>query len=230
MVGCLMPGWTIGRPGEVPRFRCGILHRCPTRCPIHRRRTTHSVATPYGPLAPAGAVPPRRRSYWVVVDRLAGGAYPYGEKPADGDVVLAGLLGAGIDAFVDLTEVDMPGRTDGQLTDYGESPAMSPGCSGIRHPIPDLGIPTREGLVETLDTIDRLLEEGRTVYVHCWGGVGRTGVVVGAWLIRHGVATGETVLEVLRRLRVADAVGWRRGARDGRAGRIPRELPGMTGT
>jgi Dual specificity phosphatase, catalytic domain len=168
-----------------------------------------TVATPFGPLAPAGAVPPRRRSYWVVVDRLAGGAYPYADKPADGDVVLAGLLDAGIDAFVDLTEAGMGGQSDRQLTDYGESPAMSSEVQRIRHPIHDLGIPIREGLVETLDTIDRLLEEGRTVYVHCWGGVGRTGVVVGAWLIRHGMATGEDVLEVLRRLRTADASGWR---------------------
>ena len=79
----------------------------------------------------------------------------------------------------------------------------------VRRPIDDLGIPTHEDLVTTLDEIDRLLEDGRTVYVHCWGGVGRTGLVVGAWLIRHGAATGDTVMDVLGRLRTADAVGSR---------------------
>ncbi len=48
-------------------------------------------------------------------------------------------------------------------------------------------------MVDILDTIDAALEEGRTVYVHCWGGVGRTGTVVGCWLVRHG-RTGEEAL------------------------------------
>ncbi|MFZ5949388.1 MAG: fused DSP-PTPase phosphatase/NAD kinase-like protein [Candidatus Rifleibacteriota bacterium] len=29
---------------------------------------------------------------------------------------------------------------------------------------------------------------GKPVYVHCWGGLGRTGVVVGCWSRRHGEA------------------------------------------
>ena len=37
-----------------------------------------------------------------------------------------------------------------------------------------------------LDAIDDQLENGGNVYVHCWGGKGRTGTVVGCWLIRHG--------------------------------------------
>ncbi len=42
------------------------------------------------------------------------------------------------------------------------------------------------------------------MYVHCWGGIGRTGLTMGSWLIRHGVATGESVLARVRRLRAAD--------------------------
>ncbi|MCY3651030.1 MAG: hypothetical protein OXG40_14900 [Acidimicrobiaceae bacterium] len=47
---------------------------------------------------------------------------------------------------------------------------------------------------ECLDAIDGALGEGRTVYVHCWGGIGRTGTVVGGWLIRHGL-TGQGALD-----------------------------------
>jgi len=32
---------------------------------------------------------------------------------------------------------------------------------------------------EILDTIDAALSAKRIVYVHCWGGVGRTGTVIG---------------------------------------------------
>ena len=47
-------------------------------------------------------------------------------------------------------------------------------------------------------------EEGRRVYVHCWGGLGRTGVVIGCWLVRHGHASGKNVEKVLDGLRVGD--------------------------
>ena len=43
-----------------------------------------------------------------------------------------------------------------------------------------------------------------TLYVHCFGGIGRTGTVVGCWILRHGLATQENVIEVIARLRRAD--------------------------
>jgi protein-tyrosine phosphatase len=49
-----------------------------------------------------------------------------------------------------------------------------------------------------LTEIDRGLKEGRTLYVHCWGGVGRTGTVVGCYLRQHGM-NGEQSLEQLAR-------------------------------
>ena len=132
---------------------------------------------------------------------------------------------AGIDAFVDLTQAQLPGPSETQLTDYDGVAGDAAGGVRVRsttwHPHP-----TR--LVTTLDEIDRLLEDGRTVYVHCWGGVGRTGLVVGAWLIRHGAATGDTVMDVLGRLRTADAVD-RGGAGDAGAGRLPPRVPRVTG-
>ena len=40
-------------------------------------------------------------------------------------------------------------------------------------------------MLAVLDAIDIALCEGHGVYIHCWGGVGRTGTVVGCWLKRH---------------------------------------------
>ena len=48
-------------------------------------------------------------------------------------------------------------------------------------------------MASILDAIDAALDGGKTVYVHCWGGVGRTGTVVGCWLVRHG-KTGDEAL------------------------------------
>jgi len=57
-----------------------------------------------------------------------------------------------------------------------------------------------------LDAIDDSLAAGRATYVHCWGGVGRTGTVVACWLLRHAIATDANVLEVLASLRKQDRV------------------------
>ena len=37
-----------------------------------------------------------------------------------------------------------------------------------------------------LDAIEALLAQGEVVYVRCWGGVGRMGMIVGCRLTRHG--------------------------------------------
>lgn len=49
-----------------------------------------------------------------------------------------------------------------------------------------------------LDIIDGEIAAGRPVYVHCWGGLGRTGAVVGCWLRRHGEKDPLKKLQELR--------------------------------
>jgi len=51
-----------------------------------------------------------------------------------------------------------------------------------------------------LDAIAGDLQIGKTVYVHCWGGIGRTGTVVGCHLVERG-RTGQEALETIRALR-----------------------------
>ena len=48
---------------------------------------------------------------------------------------------------------------------------------------------------EILDVIDAGLREGG-VYVHCYRGLGRTGTVVGCWLVRHGLDEGDALARV----------------------------------
>lgn len=51
-----------------------------------------------------------------------------------------------------------------------------------------------------LNVIDQELEAGNGVYVHCVGGVGRTGTVIGCHLVRHGMS-GDEALQEIKRLR-----------------------------
>jgi hypothetical protein len=47
-----------------------------------------------------------------------------------------------------------------------------------------------------LDQLDESLGAGRRIYLHCWGGIGRTGTTVGCYLVRHGL-NGEQALRQL---------------------------------
>jgi len=160
----------------------------------------------------AGGRPgPTQRSYWVIDGRLAAGAYPgkAGRGPLERvPEVLQQLLDAGVDTFVNLTQDDPerhPFGSDLHLTSYRE--AVAGRAEVLAHPIPDVDIPDGgpAEMAGILDAIDNALAAGRTAYVHCWGGVGRTGTVVGCWLIRHGYATIDDVLEVISDLRLGDA-------------------------
>ena len=51
-----------------------------------------------------------------------------------------------------------------------------------RIPVRDVSVPSKDGMVMILDRIDQALAQQRPVYVHCWGGKGRTGTVVGCYL------------------------------------------------
>ena len=109
------------------------------------------------------------------------------------DVIWAPQLAS---QFIDLTEAD-----EG-LEPYTDLLAkhQAAGVLQLRFPIRDQSTPTRRATtVATLDAVDRCLQDGRTVYVHCWGGIGRTGLTVGCWLARHGLG-GERALYRLREL------------------------------
>jgi protein-tyrosine phosphatase len=69
-----------------------------------------------------------------------------------------------------------------------------------RFPIPDVSVPRAAAdLDEILLTIDRRIREGGTVYLHCWGGVGRTGLVLACWLQEHGRTPDDALAELRRK-------------------------------
>jgi len=67
--------------------------------------------------------------------------------------------------------------------------------------IKDLSVPSEHHMTRILNQIDLCIKHGKPVYVHCWGGIGRTGTVVGCYLARHGLASGKNVLDMIRDLR-----------------------------
>lgn len=135
---------------------------------------------------------PHPNTYALPPARLLAGEYPFTPNPAEARRKLRAFLESGIDYFVDLTE-------DGELEPYEavlqeESERMGIVATYVRHPVRDTSIPQPERMTALLDCIDDALAAGHTVYVHCWGGIGRTGTVVGCYLVRHG-SSGEEALE-----------------------------------
>ncbi len=63
-------------------------------------------------------------------------------------------------------------------------------------PIPDLHAPAIAEIAPLLDDLRRRLHRGHGVLVHCGAGVGRAGTVVGALLVRSGLAV-DAALELV---------------------------------
>ncbi len=138
-------------------------------------------------------------SYWVEPRRLLAGEYPGAKEEVAARAKVRKLLDAGITLFLDLThEYD-------HLEPYRELLGEVASAEGhtVEHqamPIRDYDVPTAKEMVRILDVIDGALEAGKVVYVHCWGGIGRTGTVVGCYMVRHG-RTYHEALDEIKRLR-----------------------------
>ena len=135
---------------------------------------------------PMTLIPPPSlvESYWVLPGRLLAGEYPAHLDRPQAEERLDALLALGLDTFFDLTE---PGEIQPYLPLLEERAARSGReIRHVRYPIVDFGLPERETMLSLLDAIDSALTAGRNVYLHCWGGVGRTGTAVGCYLVRRG--------------------------------------------
>lgn len=146
---------------------------------------------------------PIRHCYWVEPGKLLAGEYPGDKQDELAHEKISALLRSGVVTFIDLTE-----ENEG-LQPY--APLLNGAASHHRFGLRDVSVPeSPEATMEVLDAIDRHIALGHLVYVHCWGGVGRTGVVVGCWLARQGLG-GEKALARLRDLwRHCPKSAWRK--------------------
>ena len=151
---------------------------------------------PFDHSMPAPVPPPIPDAYWVVPGQLLAGEYPGSrEEPAARRKVRL-FLAAGFGFYLDLTE-------EGELEPYAqqlqeEAAARHMAVDHCRIPIPDLGNPAPATVMRILDTIDAAITAGRRVYVHCWGGIGRTGTIAGCYLVRHGMSGGQALADIER--------------------------------
>ncbi|QIL83439.1 ATP-binding cassette domain-containing protein [Diaphorobacter sp. HDW4A] len=124
---------------------------------------------------------------WVVPGTLAGAAMPGIVDDMDHDLAL--LKRVGITTLITLTErdIDQEALARHQL-------------KNVHLPVYDREAPSLGQIQMLLKRMEILVGRGEVLAVHCLGGLGRTGTVLTAWLIREGL----TAQEALRRVRLLD--------------------------
>jgi protein-tyrosine phosphatase len=157
-------------------------------------------------MTPKGPIPD---SYWLIDGKLLAGEYAGTSDVATTRAKLAKFLDAGIRTFVNLTERnEWLTKYDAVLGELSAERGLE--TKHIRHEIRDLGIPRDTAqMTKILTTIQEEIAAGRPVYVHCWGGVGRTGTVIGCWLVEQGLS-GAAAIDRIAALRKTTPDGFKR--------------------
>ena len=137
---------------------------------------------------------PIPESYWVTPGRFLAGQYPGGFERDKVRLRMDKFLEAGLDTFLDLTNPNELPPYESILNEQAR--LYEKNVRHLRFSITDFGLPSRNGMTATLDALDAAINEGRNIYLHCWAGVGRTGTVVGCYLVRHGMSGAQALAQL----------------------------------
>ena len=137
---------------------------------------------------------PHGNTYWLWAGHVLAGEHPAkeGEEQLFEKLQLFAL--AGITHFIDLTSPADPVKTYQPLG----------GAVRINHPITDFGVPSPLQMQGILQSIQSALSQGGKVYVHCKGGIGRTGTVAATWLTEQGLDDEKALALLLQKWQAMD--------------------------
>lgn len=111
--------------------------------------------------------------FWIIPNKLAGASAPWGIDD------LKYWWSQGIRAVVILLE---DYEMDVTIDSYRDV-----GFDVLWKPIKDMTAPDMSTLLEIVRWINKKIEEKKPVLVHCYGGLGRTGTILAAYLVYKGM-------------------------------------------
>lgn len=129
------------------------------------------------------------------------GQYPGDLEEAEARRKIRAILDAGVTLFIDLTEA-------GELMPYEallreEATRKNVVVEHQRHPVRDQHAPGDNSVMRgILGALDEAARRRKVVYLHCWGGKGRTGTAVACHLVRRGHTADDALCQVQELARV----------------------------
>lgn len=150
----------------------------------------------------AGEYPGFRGPVISGVSQVANGST---HMPLLGDLVVSPLTK--VQLFIDLTREDESwnsykrGEGRGRTGLFAYDSVLPKGVLYMRYPIRDVSVPTVDFMYSILDQLLNAYEQGIRTYVHCRGGIGRTGTVIGCYLAEKNGYHGAIALNEMAALR-----------------------------
>ncbi len=143
---------------------------------------------------------PINHSFCVIPDKIYAGEYA-------GDLhnpeqKIRRLEEFGITHFIDLTE-------EGELNPYKH--LLDSYVEHHRFPIKDVSVPkSYQDVYELMERIDAIIsDDDNKVYIHCWGGVGRTGTIVACLYVYFGESYENAVAHLQESFKDCPKSQWR---------------------
>ena len=148
---------------------------------------------------------PIENSYWVKPGQLLAGEYPRNPDDASSRLKLRHLLEAGVTSFLDLTEAGEYNLKPYLPLAQAEATPFERTITHQRMAIPDFGVTSPASMTAIQRFIKAQLDAGQVLYIHCYGGIGRTGTTVGCYLVEQGFSGADAIAQI---------AGWRAGTPD----------------